>query len=281
MNIGAVQADLKNELKPIYGASEALAIAEMVVEFYTGKTRVQQKLDSKCEVEPTHLAAIASAKALLKTHKPVQYVLGEAWFLGMPFYVNESVLIPRPETEELVMLAVENLRTNVSIIDIGTGSGCIPISLAKRMQDAAITSVDISVAAIEVAERNATKHHAQIQFKQLDFLNEGNWSQLPVFNAIVSNPPYIPEGEKEKIDRNVTLWEPDIALFVPNNNALLFYKKIALFGKSRLNQHGKIFVEVHQDYALATLEMFEENGYRAMLKKDINGNDRMIIAEKT
>ena len=278
MNIGQIQADLKTALVDMYEPDEALAITEMVLEHFIGKTRVQQKLESKLELDQDKIDLILSAKQQLKTNKPVQYVLGSAWFMGLPFLVDESVLIPRPETEELVMLAIENVEKKAfSILDIGTGSGCIPIMLQKRMPAAKITSVDISGAALVTAQKNAVKYQVAIDFRKLDFLDETAWGLLPIFDVVVSNPPYIPIKEKDILDKNVTLWEPGLALFVPDDDPLLFYRKIALFAKKHLAQNGKIFVEVHQDFAMETQKMFEENGYAAILKKDINGNDRMLM----
>lgn len=284
MNMGTMQQELKSALLTIYQQDEAVVICDWVLDYYTGTTRMQRATDKPALPDINIIKNINEAKEQLLLHKPVQYVLGEAWFMGYRFFVDENVLIPRPETEELVAFVVENIAstTNISvaelnILDIGTGSGCIPVLLKKQFPQAKICSIDVCNAALQVAVKNAAALQASIHFIHLNFLEEANWQSMPVFDIIVSNPPYIPLTEKAALDKNVTAWEPGTALFVPDNDALLFYKKIAHFGKNHLAPGGKIFVETHQDYALTTKKMFEEKGYTALPKKDINGNDRMLM----
>jgi release factor glutamine methyltransferase len=199
----------------------------------------------------------------------------------MKLKVNENVLIPRPETEELVGMIITNNQQNsdIKILDIGTGSGCIPIALKKHLPDAVITSIDFSEGAILVAKENASIQNTAIQFIHVDFLDESGWTSFPKFDVIVSNPPYIPLNEKEKMDKNVTAYEPGMALFVPDNDPLLFYKKIAAFGKKHLNPEGKIYLETHEDYAKETAAAFTALQYEhVVIKEDMFGKERMVIA---
>ena len=282
MTIGTGLKKIKEALLAIYGANEAHAIAVILAEHVTGLSRMQQVVNRAMELSVPQQTSISNAMEQLLRHRPVQYVLGEAWFMGLKLYVNDFVLIPRPETEELVKLlaAAAGHVSRQHILDIGTGSGCIPVALKKLLPLAMITAVDVSREALEIARRNATLQETFIDFLQVDFLDEESWPRLPKYDFLISNPPYIPVNEKEKLDRNVADWEPGLALFVANNDPLLFYSKIALFGQDHLNSNGKIFVEIHQDYAEMTLNLFAGHGYDAFLKKDMYNNDRMIIAEK-
>ncbi|MBL0144878.1 MAG: peptide chain release factor N(5)-glutamine methyltransferase [Chitinophagaceae bacterium] len=226
----------------------------------------------------------------------MQYVLHQAWFYNLSFKVNKHTLIPRPETEELVELILKDLRfttfdtqnkisfnasnlsNNVQLLDIGTGSGCIPIAIKKNIPLASVTSVDVSKKALTVAKQNAQTHNTSIHFIELNFLDEATWNSLPFFDIIVSNPPYIPAKEKEKLDQNVTLFEPHTALFVPNENPLLFYEKIASFAKDHLNYNGKVYVETHEHFAKEVATTFSKHCSHTQVVKDIFGKERMVIA---
>jgi len=217
----------------------------------------------------------------LKEYKPIQYILGETEFFGLNFSVNQSVLIPRPETEELVELILKNHSgENLKILDIGTGSGCIAISLAKNMPSAKVYAIDISEDALSVAKENATRNQVEIQFFQQDILAE-----LPdnIFNEkldiIVSNPPYITPIEKYSIHDNVLKYEPHTALFVPQNNPLLFYERIADIGHSLLNKSGFLYFEINALYGKEICQMLQTKGYSNIkLYQDISGKNRMIEA---
>ena len=212
----------------------------------------------------------------LQNHEPVQYVLGETEFYGIKFFVNDSVLIPRPETEELIeWILNDNKRSNLKIIDIGTGSGCIPIVLKLYLPDSEVFAMDISEKALKAAQLNAELHQAEIHFMQDDFLNM-NFDSLPEFDIIISNPPYISEKEKPGINENVVNFEPHSALFVPDENALIFYERIIDFAKQKLKSNGRIYVEINQNLAEDTKELFQNNFGNTELKKDISGNYRMI-----
>ena len=272
---------LSQQLQKLYSRGEAETITSWVLEHYSGLSRMAIKMnaDKKLSIQEKQLVAKASTELLM--HRPVQYVLGEAWFKNMVFYVDESVLIPRPETEELVDWVTEtlqNTQADKQILEIGTGSGCIAIAVKKVLTQTNVTGVDISSSALMVAKINAEKLKAGVHFLKLDFLAETYWETLPEYDVIISNPPYIPVNEKEKLAKNVTAWEPETALFVPDDDALLFYRKIAAFGKTHLAKDGMIFVECHQDFAKATQELFTTAGYQTTLKKDMFDNERMIQA---
>ena len=288
------------KLQTIYTLNEAGIITDWIFEMVANLNRgailknplqiitdeVAQKLN-KCLIE-------------LLQHKPVQYVIGEAWFFKMKFKVDEQVLIPRPETEELVQLVLQDWRPIVdnttaqtknipntfeniqslsypTIIDIGTGSGCIAIAIKTNLPNATMYAVDVSEGALLIAKKNATTNNAVINFKQIDFLDACAWVNLPSFDVIVSNPPYIPLIEKENLDKNVTGFEPHTALFVPNETPLLFYEKIALFGREHLNKNGKIYVEIHEDLAIETSSVFKKIYNEVAIVKDIFRKERMIV----
>jgi release factor glutamine methyltransferase len=199
----------------------------------------------------------------------------------LTFKVNESVLIPRPETEELVELIISHIRTknNVhKILDIGSGSGCIPVSIQKNCKHVEVASIDISSSAIELAKINAELNDVEVSFKEMDFLKDENWSSLGTYDLIVSNPPYIPDSEKAEMDIHVKEFEPSIALFVPENNPFLFYQKILAFSKEHLSKDGIVFLEIHEKYGKEIKDIFDSNHFHAEIKKDIFGKDRMIVA---
>ena len=282
MTIQSAQQEVLVQLKLLYDNREAANIADWVMEHITGKKRIDRLMDKEAALSEIQLSRLPSILAELATHKPIQYVLGEAWFAGMKFYVNEAVLIPRPETEELIEWTVkQSLELGVwslELIDIGTGSGCIPISLKKKLPQIAVTSIDISGEALKVARQNAATLNTEISFLQLDFLNEANWDQLPVFDIIVSNPPYIKQSEEANMSEHVLAFEPSLALFVPDEDALLFYRKIALFAKSHLSKRGSIFLEINEALGKEVVSLFETFGYQTELRKDMQGRDRMIKA---
>lgn len=269
-----------NQLRSIYEEGEAVAISNLVMDHILDGKLEKVLVREKVMTEPQQDQLKAILQRLL-THEPVQYVLGEAWFCGLKFYVDKNVLIPRPETEELVEWIISNCKFPVdelSILDIGSGSGCIPIALKRRIRKARVWSIDTSEAALHVAKRNAAVLGTEVNFLHLDFLDAIKRESLPSFDIIVSNPPYVPEKDKQQMNDNVVRYEPAIALFVPDNDALVFYKAIAAFGKSRLTPNGAIYMEIHEDLGEAVMKLFEENGYKVELKKDMQGKDRMIKA---
>ena len=268
------------QLQKIYSLSEATNIADWVFEKTVSLKRTDILRYPDKIITPVANDLLQKALKELLTHKPVQYVLGEAWFYHMKFKVNEQVLIPRPETEELAEQLIKDRKsrlTDPAILDIGTGSGCIPIAIKKHLPAAIITSIDISGEAIALAKENALLHNAHVNFTELDFLDESRWNNLPMCDIIISNPPYIPLNEKEKLDRNVTAFEPHLALFVPENAPLIFYEKIADFGKIKLLPNGKIYLETHEDLAKDVAALFRKDYQTVMVKKDIYGKERMVL----
>ncbi|MES2430721.1 MAG: peptide chain release factor N(5)-glutamine methyltransferase [Bacteroidota bacterium] len=296
MTIKELHRNFIQQLQNIYSSNESAAITDMIFEKIAGVKKTDVIISPEKIPDTNSALQLQVALEKLLSHIPVQYVLGEAWFCNMKFFVNEHVLIPRPETEELVKLVIDEVRSTiydvnndeneivhrkskiVNIIDIGTGSGCIAIAVKKKLPSAEITAIDVSEDALNIAKENAVINEAMINFKQIDFLDENKWSDLPLFDAIVSNPPYIPINEKAILDKNVTEHEPDTALFVPNNAPLLFYEKIIAFAKDHLNPDGKIFVEIHENFGESTAAAFAKMFKEVIIKKDISGKDRMIMA---
>lgn len=280
MTLKAAQASLIAQLQTLYDARESANIADWAMEYTTGKKRIDRLLvkdEPLSQEQETRLQRITGE---LLRHTPVQYVLGESWFCGMKFFVNPHVLIPRPETEELVSWIRDEGRTG-SILDIGTGSGCIAISLARLLSGAALTAIDVSEEALQVARGNADALQAAVAFQQLDFLQEPQWNHLPVFDTIVSNPPYIRRSESGDMNRNVLDHEPHIALFVPDNDALLFYRKIHAFGRMHLAEGGNIFLEINEALGPETVSLFSSPGYITELRKDMQGKYRMLKVSRT
>jgi release factor glutamine methyltransferase len=284
MTTANAYSDFVNHLKSVYDEREADNIADWAFEKVTGLKRLERRFNKNEQLEESNFLLLQNYLQQMLQHKPVQYVLQEAWFYKMKFYVNENVLIPRPETEELVEWIVTDANKKstgskpTGIIDIGAGSGCIAISLKKELKNSKITAIDTSEIALQVAEQNSTELHAKIDFIQLDFLKEEEWKRLPMFDIIVSNPPYIPLNERDSLAKNVLEYEPSLALFVENNDRFIFYEKISGFAKSHLNEGGKIYVEVHENYAREVKDIFENAGFATQTKKDIYGKERMLKA---
>ena len=295
MQLKELHSSFLKELRLLYDSHEASVITSMVFEKIAGADKTALVTQPGRTLAKDIIEDLNVALEQLKLHVPVQYVLGQAWFYNMIFKVSPAVLVPRPETEELVQLVIDDYRIKldnlklgesgfkpaearpVSILDIGTGSGCIAVAVKKSLPDIRMQAIDISAGALSVAKINAMEQQADIQFLQVDFLEEDHWMQLPVFDVIISNPPYIPLNEKDKMDKNVTAFEPHTALFVPEKTPLLFYEKIAAFGKKHLQINGKIYVEIHEDFAAATMEVFKHS-YKVSVKKDLYGKRRMLIA---
>jgi release factor glutamine methyltransferase len=272
------QKELVTQLIPLYGDREAILIADWVMENLSGWKKIDRLLHRSEPLPPDTLDTYKRYSRELLTHRPVQYVLHETWFAGMKLYVDESVLIPRPETEELV----EWIRSSLpapSILDVGTGSGCIALALAKQLPFARVHACDISPEALAVARRNAAAQHTSLTFHQLDFLNPHSWDTLPPIDCLVSNPPYIPLKENGTMATHVTHFEPDRALFVPDDDALVFYRALGRFAQQRLPKGGQVFVEIHEEMGQAVKALFLETGFSTViLRQDLQGKDRMIMA---
>jgi release factor glutamine methyltransferase len=270
---------IKSELEGIYPETEIKSFSYLIVEKLTGfsRTEVIVNKNTLFSIEQHHV--IESFIQKLKKFIPIQYILGETEFFGLTFNVNESVLIPRPETEELVdwIRNESNGNSNLKILDIGTGSGCIAISLKHEFPTAEVDAFDISENALKTAQNNANINKLSVQFTKVDILNASH--TLNKWDIIVSNPPYVLENEKTDMDANVLENEPHLALFVPDNDPLLFYRNIAIFAQKQLNNNGKLYFEINRQYGQATIELLCNIGFTNIeLRKDISGNDRMIKA---
>ncbi len=282
MTIKEIHQQFLAELDDVYGAGEASAMTTMIFESMGNITRQDLITKGSGEIEKTTQKKLETTLNRLLQAEPIQYIIGKAWFYNLCFSVNKSVLIPRPETEELVLEATNFLKKHKSknLLDIGTGSGCIPISIKKNISEANVTSLDISNDALKLATKNAIDNNVDINFLTIDFLEEKNYELLPKFDVIISNPPYIPENEKGNLDKNVTMFEPHLALFVPQNDPLLFYKKILIFAEEHLEKDGKIFLEIHEDFAAKTAKIFTEKNYTVIIKKDMQGKERMLLINR-
>ena len=288
MNIKKFRDYFNKTLKKLYPTSEIDTFLFLLLEEYLNFKRIDVVLKSNFEISPEDLILLKSSTKLLEQEIPIQYILGKTEFYGFPFILNEHVLIPRPETEELISSILENVlktrsfHTNANekqlkILDIGTGSGCIPISLKKSLPFAEITAIDVSNEALTIAKKNAVLNKVDINLTQQDILNTTSLNQL--YDVIVSNPPYVRESEKKEIKNNVLNNEPHMALFVEDNNPLVFYNKIAELAKNHLTKNGTLFFEINQYLGKETVELIKLKGFnKIQLKKDIFGRDRIIIA---
>ena len=272
----------KSELSELYTEAESAQLYSVFLYEKTGFDRFQQRRFAHQELLISDEEELKEIIEELKTGKPYQQILGHTEFYGKKFFVDENVLIPRPETEELVELAkieIQNLKSkiqNLKLLDIGTGSGIIPITLKKYFPNAEISAMDISEKALEIAKKNADFHKKEINFIQADFLNT---ELTEKYDIIISNPPYIGIEENIEIEDSVKGFEPNIALFSPTSDALIFYKKIAKDGEKHLNENGMIFLEINQKLGKETLELFS-NYSESRLIKDLSGNDRFVFAKK-
>ncbi|WP_321280122.1 peptide chain release factor N(5)-glutamine methyltransferase [Marinifilum fragile] len=280
-NIQSTINYIKKELESIYSSRESESIAYILLEELLNYSRTQIQLNKNEPIHDEQFFQIKKYIADLKENKPIQYVLGEADFYELKFKVNQHTLIPRPETEELVHAIInENKDENLHVLDIGTGSGCIPICLAKHLLNADVTSVDISSGAIKTARENAKLNSVQVRFEERDILNweAYEWEQLDI---IVSNPPYVTNAEKEKMEKNVLDFEPHTALFVSDHDPLIFYQRIAELAQEYLKEGGKLYFEINESLGKEMSELMEQKGfYNIQVRKDINGKDRMMSAIK-
>lgn len=275
------------ELSFLNDAGEAESFFYLILEKLHDLKRIDLALQPDLELSDDVLLKWEAIVSELKTHKPIQYILGETEFFGLSFEVNENTLIPRPETEELVELILVESRKleeeSIRILDIGTGSGCIAVSLAKNLLNAKVSAVDVSEKALETAKKNAAKNDVTVDFILGDVLKLTSFDfwETSTFDVIVSNPPYVRNLEKVEIKPNVLEFEPHVALFVDDEDALLFYRKIAQLAKEQLSDKGKLYFEINQYLGKETVQLLEGLGFKnIVLKQDIYGNDRMIAADK-
>jgi len=277
INIKKVISFIKSELKGFYPMSEIDSFVYLIFEQLLNYSRTKLLISQDIEIREDSYHNILNIIRDLKLYKPIQYILGKTIFYNLTFNVTPGVLIPRPETEELVHWIIkENPDEYKRILDVGTGSGCIAISLAKNLPESVVYASDISSKALTVTKNNSKLNNVDIQIMKLDILNTDNKLNEKI-DIIVSNPPYVTEKEKKLMHKNVLDFEPESALFVPDNNPLLFYRAIIDFGINHLNPGGKIYFEVNESYGKETALLLEKRNFRDItLKKDINGKDRML-----
>lgn len=281
MKIGALETQYKIELESIYGNDEAEALFSLAAEHVLGLSPAKLRMVNDASLTFIHLQKLLSILNDLKIGKPIQHILGVAHFYGGVFEVNSNVLIPRPETEELVDWIIQDHKGSkihhAKVLDIGTGSGCIPISLKKYLPDFEVFSIDVSAEALEVANRNAQAIDVEVKFIEADILK---YQTDLKFDVIVSNPPYIKELEKFEMHENVLMHEPHLALFVSNDNPLVFYEAIAHLAIENLNPNGSLYLEINEYLSKETVDMLNTKGFKNItLRKDMQGKDRMIKAK--
>ena len=283
MKIKEYRSYFIQELTPIYDAGEAESFFYLILEESQHLKRIDLALRPDLDFSEEEIMVWNSILQQLKKEIPIQYLLGKTSFFGLNFQVNENVLIPRPETEELVEWILERQKSEVKsqqirILDIGTGSGCIAISLAKNLPNARVFAIDISEKALDTAKKNAELNTVDITFINQNILKTEDLGQQ--FDIIVSNPPYVRNLEKAEIKKNVLENEPHLALFVEDNDALIFYKKIANLAQKNLSKNGHLFFEINQYLGKQMIDLLEKMNFAAIeLRKDIYGNDRMIKGE--
>ena len=294
MTIKQYRAHFNESLKHLYPTSEIDSFFFIISDEYMGFKRIDIVLKSDFLIDKKSLNLMQIATKQLKQEIPIQYIIGKTEFFGLPFNINKEVLIPRPETEELVEQVLKEVSltkickttkdetTNekqLKILDIGTGSGCIAISLKKQLPSSKTSAMDVSDEALRIAKKNAVLNKVDINFIHQDILKTNNLDKL--YDVIVSNPPYVRELEKKEMKNNVLNNEPHLALFVDNKNPLLFYNKIAELAKNFLTKNGQLHFEINQYLGKETIKLLAEKGFKNIqLKKDIFGNDRIISAFK-
>ena len=279
MTLAEIKISIKQLLSKKIESIELNSLMGILIEEVTGWNRVQQVVEINTPLTEAQINNFNSYSTALLNDKPIQYILGKAWFMGRSFMVNEHVLIPRPETEELIEWVVDYAHIIVKplqLLDIGTGSGCIAISLKKALPNCSLSAMDISAEALTVAKNNAASLETSIEFIEQDIIHQTTLPQ--VFDVMVSNPPYIPIREKINMEAQVKNYEPLIALFVPNEDPLVFYRAIAQVAKKYLAPRGQLFFEIHYDQGKAILQLLDEMNFHAEIRRDSFGKNRMIRA---
>lgn len=279
LTLHAVRDTLVSRLERKYSRDEARAIAHTIMAETLGVSPVDIALRKDREISPLTMDKInGMVDRMVDRDEPVQYVVGQTRFYGGDISVNPSVLIPRPETEELVDMIVDDTgsRSDLNVLDLCTGSGCIAVTLARVLKFASVDALDLSHDALEVARHNAIQQGVKVNFTNADLLA---WSTTHTYDIIVSNPPYILAGERASMDSNVLDWEPEMALFVPDDNPLLFYRPIALIASRSLNPHGKLYIEINPLCADALQQMLRQQGLTEVtIHRDMSGHRRFITA---
>jgi len=297
MRLKDIQDIFHKELDAIFGKNEVGSVFNILISHYLKFNRIALVLEPDLTISKEEEQPLFEALSRLKQEEPIQYIIGETEFFGLPFKVNEHTLIPRPETEELVSLVLQNIKNQktcladwqanskvVSILDIGTGTGCIAISLAKNLPNAKVFALDVSEEALKIAEQNAELNKVDIHFLKADILSKETWNlefKNLKFDIIVSNPPYVRNLEKQEIKKNVLNHEPHLALFVEDTNPLQFYKAITDFAIDKLVENGLLFFEINQYLGDETKQLLQDKDFLDIeLKPDIFGNNRMLKGKK-
>jgi release factor glutamine methyltransferase len=282
MRVKEIQRSTFMQLKSLMGESEGRAVTGLLLKHFTSYDPLYINLYPETEIDADTMEQIDEAIRQLLEDKPVQYVLGETVFCDLPFFVDASVLIPRPETEELTQWIIKNHPQANQLIDICTGSGCIAVSLANYIKDSKVYAVDVSEEALETARKNAVRNKITVDFMCCDVLNKDFSTALNAqFDVIVSNPPYVRKIEKQYMHKRVLDYEPELALFVSDDNPLAFYRAILQFGLEHLVNKGKLYFEINEIYGKEVALLFGEYGYTNIdLRRDIHGKDRMICGRR-
>jgi release factor glutamine methyltransferase len=285
LNLKELKTYFISSIKNLYPSEEVLSFFNLLADKQLGLSRIEIALQPEKEISKVEKLEFDKAISRLENFEPIQYILGDTEFFGLPFRVDNNVLIPRPETEELVDWIVDKTQNNeATIIDIGTGSGCISISLAKHLPKTKVYGLDVSADALQVAKQNAELNKVDVTFVKADVLDENSWEMIfkdVKFDTIVSNPPYVRVLEKKLMKPNVVKHEPDIALFVEDEDPLLFYRKIAQLSKIYLKPEGALYFEINEYLSKEMKEMLEFEGFKGVeIRKDIFKKDRMIKCMK-
>ena len=285
MTIREYTAALAAGLAPLYPETEAAAIAALVIEHRLHLDALQRRMQAQGPVPAEMQAQLPFLLTRLLAHEPVQYVLGTAHFAGMELEVTPATLIPRPETEELVQLVVagQRARPGLRVLDLGTGSGCLALALARALPGAEVLAADISEEALAVARRNAARYAPAVTFQQFDMLREMPAGLAPgTLDVLVSNPPYVRESERAQMRANVLAWEPATALFVPDEDPLLFYRRLAEMGAALLRPGGGIYLEINEVLGAETADFLTAQGFADVrVVPDMFGRPRMVRAERS
>ncbi len=283
-SIAVIEQQFAHELEDLYDADEVRQLCYLLFEDRFGWSKANYLLNRQAALGEQDTTWIANALSSLKNAKPIQYILGYTWFMDMKLTVNEAVLIPRPETEELVALIINHQKSSphpLRIIDIGTGSGCIAIALKKALPQASVFALDVSADALHVARQNAAGQSVDIHFINADILEwDTVFGRSQTFDVVVSNPPYITTAEQNDMHRNVLNHEPHLALFVHGSAPLLFYEHIAAFACNHLRPEGSLYFEINRNYGQAVCDLLRKKGFgEVMLYQDLQGADRMAHAK--
>jgi len=278
----ALRSDYIKMLSEKYGTDESKQLLDILIAFFFGYTKIGMALDPGIRLSESEILKLHTAVKELLTNKPVQYITGKSRFMDLNLSVNESVLIPRPETEELVNLIIQNEKTEgLDVIDIGTGSGCIALALRKHLPNPKVTAFDISADALALAKNNSTKNRLEINFRQVDILDDAAVKTLEMFDLVVSNPPYVTESDKMHMQKNVLDYEPHSALFVPDEDALQFYRAILEFCMVHLRGGGRVYFEINERQGENVLQLFNDYGFQeGKLHSDIHSKNRFATAIK-